>query len=57
MAELSIERMAQNASAAYRANDDRMGDYWSERVEAKNLQMERQQRHSEWSALADNRHG
>lgn len=57
MAHLSIERMALNAQAARRIGDDRTADYWTERVEAESLRLEREQRHAEWRILVDNRHG
>lgn len=47
MAEMTLERMAQNAAAARRVGDERTADYWAEQVEIRNLR----ETLTEWDAL------
>jgi hypothetical protein len=49
--EITMARMAQNATDARRAGDIRTAEYWEQRVEAESLRLEREQWANEWACL------
>ena len=57
MTRMTLERMALNESAARRAGNYDLADYWRGEAERESDRLERERREHEWHSLVDNRHG
>lgn len=51
MAHMTLERMALNASAARRAGNDYLADYWTREVERESDRLEAASRAAEWDTM------
>jgi hypothetical protein len=48
---MDMHRMALNAEAARRAQNEALAEYWDGEVERENLRLERELHQAEWDAL------